>query len=151
MALKKIVMTTVVAGTIGLGFLWTSFAQSDDHDHSTHSHDHSKLVSLPAGADAPSIGIEIVKDPVGGWNLHIITTNFQFAPEAVNQHHQAGQGHAHIYVNGKKLARVYGPWFHIGSLPKGNVEVKVTLNSNDHSGLAVGEKALAATMNVVAE
>ena len=49
----------------------------------------------------------------------------------------AGEGHAHVYVNGTKIARLYGTWMHIGSLPPGDVEVRVALSSNDHKALAV--------------
>lgn len=106
------------------------------------AHSHTELLSLAEGPDAPRFEIALDKDPVGGWNLHIISENFLFTPAAVNQTNVAGEGHAHIYVNGKKLARVYGDWFHIPSLPTGEVTLQVTLNANDHSPLAVGETAL---------
>jgi hypothetical protein len=94
------------------------------------------------GPTAPTLDFVIVEDEVGGWNLQIQTTNFRFAPENVNGANRDGEGHAHIYVNGEKIARVYGPWFHIGSLPEERNEVAVTLNANDHSGLAVGDTVL---------
>ncbi|MFK5977729.1 MAG: hypothetical protein QM488_02435 [Rhizobiaceae bacterium] len=146
--------TALSVGSIIFGLTGNLFAASKGHTHSTDgkmAHDHSKLLSLKAGANAPTIAIDLEKDVVGGWNLHIITTHFRFAPEAVNEKHHAGEGHAHIYVNDKKLARIYGPWFHIGSLPKGNVKVSVTLNANDHRALAIGDKALVAIKNIVVE
>ena len=36
-----------------------------------------------------------------------------FAPENVNQADVDGQGHAHIYVDGEKVSRVYGERFHL--------------------------------------
>lgn len=75
---------------------------------------------------------------MSGWNLRLKTTNFEFSPENANGPHQAGEGHAHLYVNGKKRARLYGRWFHIDRLPPGRVALTVTLNSNDHRPLAVG-------------
>lgn len=119
--------------------------------HSAHSHaghDHSKLVSFPLGTDAPTLDFELAKDSASGWNLHITTTNFRFAPENVNASNRIGEGHAHIYVNGNKLARVYGPWYHIGALPRGEVVLQVTLNANDHRTLAVGEAALSVTKTI---
>lgn len=88
--------------------------------------------------EEPEISITVHKDSMAGWNLEIETENFTFAPEHVNGEVEENEGHAHIYVDGKKLARVYGNWFHI---PKeavvgvGSHEVLVTLNANDHSDL----------------
>ncbi|MBL4893223.1 MAG: hypothetical protein JKX91_15670 [Rhizobiaceae bacterium] len=156
MKLNKLIFTALAAGLITIGSAGNLVAETagHTHKHSTNSkmaHDHSKLLSLEAGPNAPTIAIDLAKDAVGGWNLHIVTTHFRFAPEAVNAEHQVGEGHAHIYVNGIKLARVYGPWFHIGALPKGNVEVSVTLNANNHQALAVGDKTLVAVKNIVVE
>ena len=69
-------------------------------------------------------------------NLHIMTTGFVFAPEQVNGPVTPGTGHAHIYVNGTKIARAYSAWFHLGDLPAG-ATIRVTLNANDHSHWAV--------------
>ncbi|MDJ0611599.1 MAG: hypothetical protein QNJ67_21680 [Kiloniellales bacterium] len=114
-------------------------------------HDHGKLLSLPPGPEAPTLEIEIIPDRMSGWNLRIETTNFRFSPGNASGPHRAGEGHAHAYVNGRKVARVYGPWFHLGALPKGEVAVTVTLNSNDHRALAVADAPLEATRILTVE
>ncbi len=124
-----------------------------DHDeamasHGHGAHDHGKLIALASGPTAPTLDFVVAKDEVGGWNLQVLTTNFRFAPENVNMPHRDGEGHAHLYVNGEKLARLYGPWFHIGSLPSGPAQVTVTLNANDHSGLAVDDTPLSVTKEI---
>lgn len=83
--------------------------------------------------------------------LIIGVTNFAFAPEAVNSSHTPGQGHAHIYVNGVKIARTYASWFHLSALPKGEHEVRMTLNANDHSQLAINDQPVEATLMLVIE
>ncbi len=121
-----------------------------DHDHAAggvmdheaaegqiQDHDHGAALSLAAGPDAPTLKVHVMADPVSGWNLHVLTRNFSFAPDRAGRDHVAGEGHAHVYVNGIKLARLYGPWMHIAKLPEGSVDLKVTLNSNDHRSLAV--------------
>ena len=85
-------------------------------------------------------------DPVSGWNLNSRTSNFVFAAERAGNAHVDGEGHAHVYVNGEKIARAYGEWFHIEALPTGPVEVEVVLNSNDHRALVVGDMPLSATL-----
>ncbi len=102
------------------------------------AHDHHAVLSLPPGSSAPTLSVRVEPDPKSGWNLQISTANFRFSPENASHPHQPGEGHAHLYVNGKKRARLYGHWFHIDRLPKGDVELSVTLNSNDHRTLAVG-------------
>ncbi|MDJ0640358.1 MAG: hypothetical protein QNJ20_16145 [Paracoccaceae bacterium] len=131
----------------GIGFVLGSgqsrenaVSGAEQMDHSLHegeAHEHSEVLSVPAGPDAPSLELNLVPDPETGWNLNVITENFAFAADNAGLAHKDGQGHAHLYVNGEKRARVYGPWFHIDSLPPGEVEVEITLNTNDHRSLAV--------------
>jgi len=89
----------------------------------------------------PTVAIELHPDTMSGYNLEVKTENFRFAPEHVNTAVVANEGHAHVYVDGKKIARLYGNWMH---LPKelfvgvGDHHVLVTLNANDHSDLAHG-------------
>ena len=121
------------------------------HDHSTHDHQgglHDKLIE--AGQNV-GIELQLLEDGPQSRNLHIGVTNFEFAPEAVNGPHKPGTGHAHIYVNGIKIARAYGPWFHLSALPKGEHEIRVTLNANDHSQLALDDVPVEATAKLVIE
>jgi hypothetical protein len=133
----------------GIGFLVAAGngVTLDGHDHATgHAggHDHAAMakVDLPAGDTAPTLAAQVIQGPVSGWNLHVETTNFRFAPENASTPHVAGEGHAHVYVNGEKLARIYANWYHIDHLPEGEVLIEVALNSNDHSELAVANKPL---------
>jgi hypothetical protein len=115
-------------------------------DHSAHAHVHGEPLVIEPDASAPTLAIDLQPDPVAGWNLHIQTTNFMFAPEHSGGAHVAGEGHAHVYVNGEKIARAYGDWFHLDGLPSGPVEIEVTLTSNDHQSLMVGDAPLSATL-----
>ena len=112
-----------------------------------HSHEvlHEQVTVLKTGPDAPTLDLVVVRDVDHGWNVNIITENFRFSPEHVGGQPVPGEGHAHLYVDGKQVARVYGPWFHINKLPHGLVDITVTLNANDHSQLVVGERMLSVT------
>lgn len=116
-------------------------------DHTAH-HQHGETLVLNAGPDAPTLKIDATPDPMAGWNLHIITTNFRFAPQNASLDHTPGEGHAHVYVNDRKIGRYYGPWLHLDNLPEGKVEIKVSLNTNDHRALAVGDAALEQTLEI---
>ena len=141
----------VLAGANGITF--------DGHDHSDPSHhsvsnaeaiahDHSTPLNLTDGPDAPSVEIALTQDPMSGWNLQVLPQNFRFAPENASATDNPGEGHAHVYVNGEKLARLYGNWMHIAELPKGAVEVEVSLNTNGHSPLAVNNVPVSAKTTV---
>jgi hypothetical protein len=109
-------------------------------------HSHGEALVLPADDSAPSLDIRLLPDPVAGWNLNILTTQFHFAPENAGREHVPGQGHAHVYVNGIKIARVYGNWFHLDALPPGRAEIEVTLTANDHRALVVNDTPLSRTV-----
>ncbi|MDJ0958117.1 MAG: hypothetical protein QNI91_14715, partial [Arenicellales bacterium] len=92
------------------------------HDHTTHTHADTHThdsIDVSSDADIPSLSLEIAPDAVGGWNVRIRTSEFRFTPENVNKEHVSGEGHAHLYVDGVKKARLYGEWFHLGDLSPG--------------------------------
>jgi hypothetical protein len=112
-------------------------AQNTHHDMG-HGHD---LWEIPPGQLIPTIQLTVHEDLMSGWNLEIQTTNFQFSPETVNQEPQLNRGHGHLYINGEKISRVYGPWLHVPSLPSGRNEITVELNADNHQPFAYqGEK-----------
>ncbi len=102
----------------------------------THMHSMTELVES-AGPDVPSIVLIVTADPVSGFNLHAECTNLTWAPEKAGFDHVDGEGHAHVYVDGEKVARIYGEWYHLTGLTPGQHEVKVTLNANTHAAYAV--------------
>ena len=126
----------------------TKNAANDLHDHGSHQRKHEELVELPQGHKPPTIVVTVTADPGSGWNVHAKTTNFRFAPEAASRAHKPGEGHAHIYVDGKKIARLYGPWFHIPSLAPGKRDIRVTLNTNDHKTYAIHDRPIEAVVSV---
>ena len=119
----------------GLGFtLAAGYGVTfDGHDHAA------------AGAEAPvTVGAEHA-------NLQVKTRNFDFAPRDAGGVHVDGTGHAHLYVNGVKQARLYGDWHHIPDLPAGEVLIEVVLNTNDHRPLAVAGQKIAAETRLIVE
>lgn len=107
-------------------------------------------VDVSSWSSVPSVTIVLHPDSMSGYNLEIVPVNFRFAPEHVNGAVVPNEGHTHLMVNGTKLARVYGPWFHIGKehFATGTNEVLVTLNANDHSDLVAGGVRIEAKQSV---
>lgn len=147
----------------GLGFLIAATSgvqlEGHDHDHGAGVHDHAvhdhgdgvHAALTEAGLPAPVLTLTLHPDGAQTRNLHIGVEHFAFDPEGVNGPHVPGRGHAHLYLNGVKIARAYGPWMQLDALPVGTHELRVTLNANDHTQLAVGGVPIEATIAVVIE
>lgn len=132
----------ITLGLIAGGYFSNrAFSLHQQSEHAVpmiHNMDHGNL-DVSQDAIIPEIvKLEITKDKMSGWNLLIHTKNFRFTPENVNQKNKAGEGHAHLYINGEKFARIYSPSFHIPKLIGTDHEIRITLNANGHETLAVG-------------
>lgn len=104
-----------------------------DMDHSMMNHEE---IEVPADLPTPSVDLVVHNDPKSGWNLQLITSNFKFSPRNASTEHVDGEGHAHLYVDGIKIGRLYGEWYHFDEkLSPGDHEFQITLNANDHSDL----------------
>jgi hypothetical protein len=109
----------------------------DPGDTSGNGHMHGEPVEVPDGVPDPAVEIQVLEDPKSGWNLKVVTTDFLFAPQRASTDNVWGEGHAHLYIDGVKVGRLYTEWYHIGGLDKGDHTVRVTLNTNDHMDLSV--------------
>ncbi|MBD3308484.1 hypothetical protein GF339_18810 [candidate division KSB3 bacterium] len=154
----KVLVTLLVVPLLALagcatdGMHRESSHQEEEHGHShaagtEHEHGYAPL-EIPENMAVPEVEIEVIKDPAGGWNLHVVTQNFRFAPENSGGESILGEGHAHLYINGPKYARLYGQWFHIPELPPGENTIEVTLNANDHREYAVNGEPISASVTV---
>lgn len=152
-----IAVVSLITG-FGVGFFIASNSRTGDNmmlydkrsskqelmeNHYMETHD--KLdVSEPS--TAPTISLSVERDPMSGYNVHITTSNFTFTPENAGLPPADNEGHAHLYVNGKKIARMYSPWYHISLLDSGENEIRVTLNTNDHKEYAIDDKTIEDTV-----
>lgn len=97
-----------------------------------HHMEHNMFI-IPSHLTPPSVEIKISQDPSGSYLLNLQTNHFTFAPEKVgHQVESIHEGHAHLYINEKKVTRLYGPYYDLGSLKKGENVIKVSLNANNH-------------------
>lgn len=119
-------------------------------DHGGMDHEHAVL-ELQQGDTFPTVDLVVHKDPMAGWNLQLKTTHFEFAPERASTDHVDGEGHAHLYIDGEKITRLYSEWYHVGSLSTGTHEVRVNLNANDHAAFTVNGEEIEDTETIVVE
>jgi len=115
-----------------------------DHDH--EGHDHTTPIEVSAEG-APTLSLEAIADG-DTFNLKLTTENYTFSPENASTPHQEGEGHAHLYVDGVKITRIYGPWFHLKGLSAGEHEIRVELSANSHNPLAVDGELIDATVTI---
>jgi hypothetical protein len=108
---------------------------------------HSTTFEVPAD-QAPKVELVVAEDAKSGYNIKIIATDFTFTPEAVNGDNVIGQGHAHLYVDGEKIGRLYSNYYHYSGSFEGTKTFKVTLNANDHSEYTVNGEIIAAQVDV---
>ncbi|KST66284.1 hypothetical protein [Mastigocoleus testarum] len=128
-------------------FLTSCLANANPRTHKSKYH-HHKQVEIPATQEAPKVDLIVHKDTMKGWNLEIKVDNFKFAPERINTNSALNEGHAHLFINGKKVTRLYASWYYLNNLEPGNNEITVTLNTNKHEDLTVNGKLIKDTESV---
>ena len=106
---------------------------------------HEKTIEAPADM---SVGLEAELHELSGVNLKITATGFAFEPDKVDAAHVPGEGHAHVYVDGVKIGRVFDPNYHLTEIDPGERSVRITLNANSHEQYAKGEHPLEATTTI---
>ncbi len=152
---KDALMAAIIALVLGLGggYGIAQLMTDDDSDTSASEstempHEHSHPMYEVDATNAPTVELMVEEDAKSGWNVHIMTTNFTFTPENVNGENVDGEGHAHLYVDGEKITRLYGNYFYYDGEFEGTETFRVTLNTNDHSDYAVDGEVIAAEVEV---
>ncbi|MFD9354967.1 hypothetical protein [Streptomyces sp. NPDC060031] len=110
-----------------------------------------RLRQVPAEG-APEVRVAARPDSEDGWNLQLTVRNFDFTPDSTGGAALLGAGHAHLELDGRKLARLYGPWFHLpaAQVPEGTHTLTVRLYADDHTAWAVAGKPVEGTLQLTA-
>jgi len=121
----------LVSALVGIACLFTSTPISHSHSDGVFTiHEVSETV-------APNATLELQKDPTGGFNVHVVTNNFVWRPEQASKKHVSGEGHAHVYLDGRKIMRIYSEWFHLNtfqfSTRAGEQLLSIEFVGNDHA------------------
>lgn len=116
-----------------------------------HGHGHETAEAMDHGAmghdsmesEVPiSVNMTTEVDDTGGVSVELTTEGWLWTPDNVDGEHVPGEGHAHIYVDGVKIDRVYGPSYYLEGLQPGEREVRVSLNANSHEELTYDGNAV---------
>ncbi|MFG2992380.1 hypothetical protein ACGFZK_24355 [Streptomyces sp. NPDC048257] len=110
-----------------------------------------RLREVPAEG-APEVQLTVRPDSEDGWNLQLAVKNYRFTPDSTGGAALPGAGHAHLELDGRKLARLYGPWFHLpaAQVPEGAHTLTVRLYADDHTAWAVSGKPVEGTAQLTA-
>ena len=119
-------------------------------DHGAHHGGHHGPPVEMTADDGPGLRLEVVADPENGWLLTLATENFTFAEDKANQPHEDGEGHAHLYVDGEKITRIYEETYRLERLTEGSHQIRVSLHANDHRHYEVDGEQVAAEVTVEA-
>jgi hypothetical protein len=143
----RLVVVWVACGVLSFGWLVATWAGEGHGPGMSHGGAVMQQGKMEVGAAAapPAVTLVVHKDPKAGWNLQVRVENFRFAPEHASTAHVAGEGHAHLFIDGKKITRLYGAWYHIPTLTPGTHKITVVLNANSHEDLTVKGRAVSDT------
>ncbi|MGS0496050.1 MULTISPECIES: hypothetical protein [unclassified Pseudoalteromonas] len=129
----------------------------------TMAMDHSHLpIAVPAEIPVPALSLALEQDAMSGYNLTINTQNYVLTPPpagismnalmSAQQDPKTGMlaGHAHLYINGVKIQRVYGQYVHLPTtlFSAGINTISVTLNNHGHMYWSAQDKKIVATLYI---
>lgn len=69
--------------------------------------------------------------------LKMTVTGFSFSLENMGKGNKQGEGHAHLYIDGKKVAKMFEPQFVYRNLSSGQHQIVVELAHNNHESYGV--------------
>lgn len=85
--------------------------------------------------EIPAPGLTLASPPsvgAAGFEISLNSENFTFVRAADDAQHVPNEGHAHVYLNGLKLGRLYDEEYRIGALTSGDYVLRIALNTHDH-------------------
>ncbi|MFY0545520.1 hypothetical protein [Brevibacillus sp. H7] len=93
----------------------------------------SSEANKPFSSEKPSINLDVKVDGSTA-EVNLNPQHFRFVKESADPKATPvfGEGHAHLYLDGKSLGMVYSPEFLLKKLPKGEHELRVELTYSNH-------------------
>ncbi len=123
----------------------TKVAEHGHGDDASASGQHAAMAHEALESEVPiSVSIMTEVDDRGGVDVQVMTEGWLWTPDNVDGDHIPGEGHAHIYVDGVKIDRVYGPNYYLEALEPGERQIRLTLNANSHEELTYNGKSVEA-------
>ena len=119
--------------------------------HNDGGHSHDGMVDLSGLPNPPNLTIVATPDGPGTVALEITVDGLELVPVDPPQEHHAGQGHAHVTVDGASVAMVAETHYRLTGLFSGSHVLEVSLFSNDHRGYMVDGMPISVSMTLVVD
>ena len=112
---------------------------------SAHGGMKDEPTQAPAGMQVTAVRTRLAPN---GALVNPVVRGFRYSPERLGPVHGSGarvsgEGHMHLFVDGKMTTLLVGPWTYVKLTP-GRHTLRVTLNANDHGEYVRNGKALSA-------
>lgn len=143
---------------IALSLLTPLWAEPQKREKSPYQGGYEKRdFEVPSDWPRPAIKqVNIKKDAKVGFNLHLLTSNWNFDTSLLGDRttspngHKLAYGYVHLYVNGRKRNRIYGPDFYLKEidLDPGANQLEFVLATPQHGCWRVGGKRIAWTTSL---
>ncbi len=161
---KRLGLRTAFAGVnVALLFalLIVPYAWLSWNAYETHADEVTQnLYEIPHGETVPTLELDVQPDPHGGYLVRVDAQGFRFSDAAPSGDHDmhdgsmahtspvaSGEGHAHLYVDGRKVGRMYARTHHL-DLPRGTHRIAVALSTPDHRMYARGGEIIVAEQTI---
>ena len=123
--------------------------------------DHSHIpVEVPAEVATPSLSLSVSRDWMAGLNLELHVADYELRPPpsgldmaalmqpSINTETGLAEGHAHLYINGLKVQRIYGPNVHLPEalFKPGLNQINVSINNHGHMYWTADGRQIMATL-----
>ncbi|MGP4009996.1 hypothetical protein [Streptomyces sp. 4N124] len=102
--------------------------------------------------DAPEVGIEVQPDADEGWDVRLTVHNFRFSPPGSKAEAVPGRGLAHLFVDGRRIARLRAPEYRLAAdlVQRGTHHVTARLYADDGTVWAVDGEPVESTADITA-
>ena len=100
---------------------------------------------------APTVSLSATETGPGSYDLNIDVANFTFIDENAPAEPVDGEGHLHLYVDGRVTSMLYSDAGHVEDLAPGEHELRVELSAADHQPWLIDGEPIDATTTVTVE
>ncbi|MFI0811785.1 hypothetical protein [Streptomyces echinatus] len=100
--------------------------------------------------NAPEVAVEVTPDAAGGWDVRLALRHFRCSAPGTRPAAAIGRGLAHLYVDGRPVARLRTPAYHLaaGLVPQGTHQITARLYADDGTVWAVRGKPVESTADI---
>jgi hypothetical protein len=124
-----------------LGLLLAGIAAALPGANATGQPPRTVFVILPDSAPQPALALNARREADGTWTVMIDAPGFVFTDLCRTASEAMPIGHAHVILDGAKVATATAPIFRLGPLAPGRHRLRIGLRAQDHRAL-VGKGGL---------